>query len=423
MRLVDFSIWRGVSRLKSRFSFCCRLPCRCGWTRNPTRINFSRRMGPHDETRDIGGVSEGSCRTCINITKWMPVLFIVTVISWSYYAFVIQLCLLTMKELWLKIFSLIVYHIALTLFLWSYWQTIFTSSNRVPRKFKIPQGDMDRLESATSENEVTQILENIVRTQQLPVQTRTNVSQIRYCEKCQIVKPDRTHHCSVCGYCILKMDHHCPWVNNCVCFDNYKFFILFLGYAFLYCVVIFTFSFRYFIEFWRGGWEAPMEGKFHVLFVFFVAAMFAISLCSLLGYHCFLVTKNRSTLESFRSPIFRHGPDKKGFNLGIFNNFVEVFGEDKKKWFLPVFTSLGDGISFPTRHSWNTINGNYNSLDTTDSTPVSGSSPDHCVEVKVEARAETNVDRNSNANGLNPGNQYQQDPTQPTATDTPLVYF
>jgi len=171
---------------------------------------------------------------------------------------------------------------------------------------------------------------------------------------------------------MVVVSHISAWVNNCVCFDNYKFFILFLAYAFLYCVVIFSISFRYFIDFWKGEWTGPMDGKFHVLFVFFVAAMFAVSLCSLLGYHCYLVTKNRSTLESFRAPIFRHGPDKKGFHLGGFNNFIEVFGDDKRKWFFPVFSSLGDGISFPTRHSYNNFNGNYNSLDTTDSTPVSG---------------------------------------------------
>lgn len=88
-----------------------------------------------DERRDGGG---GACRTCINITKWMPVLFIFTVIAWSYYAFVVQLCIIAMNQLWAQILSLTIYHAALVLFLWAYWQTIFTKSSRVPRKFRIP---------------------------------------------------------------------------------------------------------------------------------------------------------------------------------------------------------------------------------------------------------------------------------------------
>lgn len=51
------------------------------------------------------------------------------------------------------------------------------------------------------------------------------------CTKCNCVKPPRSHHCSICRRCVMGMDHHCPWMNNCIGIRNHKSFMLFCLYT------------------------------------------------------------------------------------------------------------------------------------------------------------------------------------------------
>ena len=59
---------------------------------------------------------------------------------------------------------------------------------------------------------------------------------LQYCDICEGFKAPRSHHCKSCGHCVLKMDHHCVWINTCVGHENHTAFIAFLFFLAVGCV-------------------------------------------------------------------------------------------------------------------------------------------------------------------------------------------
>lgn len=59
---------------------------------------------------------------------------------------------------------------------------------------------------------------------------------LQFCELCEGYKPPRSHHCRKCDRCVMKMDHHCPWINTCCGHFNHGYFVYFLFFAPLGCL-------------------------------------------------------------------------------------------------------------------------------------------------------------------------------------------
>ena len=50
----------------------------------------------------------------------------------------------------------------------------------------------------------------------------------KYCRDCDQHSPPRTHHCSLCNFCVKKQDHHCFFLTKCVNLHNQRYFVPFL---------------------------------------------------------------------------------------------------------------------------------------------------------------------------------------------------
>merc|ERR1719161_676406 len=172
----------------------------------------------------------------------------------------------------------------------------------------------------------------------------------RYCKWCAKYKPDRCHHCRVCRTCILKMDHHCPWIYNCVGFRNHKFFFLLLLYSVLDTHLIMWSM----IESVKAAVEDPLTPFMTMFLLFFgetLACFLGVLVTAFFVFHIWLMGKAMTTIEFCEKSLKKSGYNSSVYDHGFYGNVKTVLGPHPLLWLFPVSAPTGDGLNFVGEHS------------------------------------------------------------------------
>ncbi|RYP67583.1 hypothetical protein DL771_007135 [Monosporascus sp. 5C6A] len=217
-------------------------------------------------------------RYCCSCITYFPLAFVYGLTTWGVWV-IVRMGSQPSKVTWIGTKTSVGAIILYAMLNWSYTTAVFTD----------PGGTTNDAGYAT-----------------LPTHAPPNITsftvksngEFRFCKKCQARKPDRAHHCSTCRRCVLKMDHHCPWLATCIGLRNHKAFLLFLIYTTLFCFYCFAVSgsWVYAEIFGRTQYvDTLMPVNFLLLSV--LSGIIGIVVGAFTTWHIMLATRGQTTIE------------------------------------------------------------------------------------------------------------------------------
>jgi palmitoyltransferase ZDHHC6 len=183
-------------------------------------------------------------------------------------------------------------------------------------------------------------------------------ARLQFCSVCNSYKAPRSHHCRKCKRCVLKMDHHCPWINTCCGHANHASFFWFLFYAPLGCIhAVIVLSFGLYRAIFRNYYIYYNVKEVPIVFLEvygIIACMFAIGMAIgvtvAVGILFFIqlknIMRNMTGIEEWimkkavhrRQQMDDAKPFKFPYDLGRRENIKQVLN------YRGNFRPIGDGI-------------------------------------------------------------------------------
>ncbi|CAD8052290.1 unnamed protein product [Paramecium sonneborni] len=188
--------------------------------------------------------------------------------------------------------------------------------------------------------------------------------KLKYCATCAIYRPARASHCPSCDNCVVRFDHHCPWIGQCIGRRNYVYFYFFIMSVSFKLIFVFGTCLSYIVD------ESKKRSEFmdtsdaisetlaqNPVSIILVIYSFGFS-CFVVGlwlFHSYLVLNNLTTNEYLKKhwQIDSKNPFRR---QNILKNIVHVLTFISSLKFLELKQSIYETKDYSPIHTSNHVN-------------------------------------------------------------------